>query len=88
MTDQKRLADALRARGFFYRLKDTGNWGAQPDEEVIAKTEGTMFRARVELGMAIDDLKAEFCEELGEPVMKILLALTRFIERFTRGKRK
>jgi hypothetical protein len=86
MTDDKRLADALRAAGFFYRRSDAGWMCGITDEEVLEETEGTMFRASVELSLAWEDLKAEIRKELGPRAAKIMFAFARFIGWFTKGE--
>jgi len=56
-TRKKRLADRLRTRlGAIATAKLS-------DNQVLRATEGTLFRASIELGIAIEDLKAAFMRE-------------------------
>ena len=82
MTDDGRLADAIRKLGFFYSCNDAGKFCAISDEEVLRVTEGTMLRARVELSLAVDDFIEVTKKELSVPAMWILRVLTRLTNWF------
>ena len=62
MTENERIAAMLRATGFFYRRNDAGKLVSMGDEEILKKTEGTLFRARAELRIALEDT----CAEIGQ----------------------
>ena len=87
MSDQERIADALRNMGFFYRRDDAGKFCTIDDEEILQVTEGTFLRARVELDLACQDLRDEIIKEFGKPVAKTMFALGRFL-RWIKGGRQ
>jgi len=80
--DDKRLARELRHRGFFCRRNDAGKLCAISDEEVLRATEGTLFRARAELSLAVDDFIEVTKKELSVPAMLVLRVLTRLTKWF------
>ncbi len=84
MTDEKRLAAALRARSFFVHWDADGKIAHLGDKEIIEATEGTCLRASTELGLACQDLWREIVGEYGKHGAKFLFALGRFI-RWLRG---
>jgi hypothetical protein len=86
VTDQKRLADALRLAGFFHLRSDAGKMYMISDEEVLEETEGTIFRARVELGLAMEDFRNEFLTVYERWAVEVLDAILWFINWFKRGK--
>lgn len=80
--DDKRLAHALRMKGFYYCRTDAGKLIEATDEEVLRATEGTLFRARVELSLAVDDFMEVTKKELSVPTMWVLRVLTRLTNWF------
>ncbi len=86
MIDEKRLAAALRAKGFFVHRNNSGHLAYSSDEQILEATKGTCFRAAVELDLACADLRDEIVEQFGRPVARVLFALGRFI-RWLKGEK-
>ena len=87
MTDDKRLADTLRAKGFLYRQADDhSGFVLLTDDEVLRATEGTCFRAGVELDLACQDLWNEILKQFGKVITPVLFAVGRFIRWLRGGK--
>lgn len=85
MADEERLVTALRAAGLFYRANDAGCEVIDaPAEEILKATEGTLLRARVEAGLAWDDLWAEAVVVVRPIQIRFYEALIRVFEWLTR----
>ena len=84
--DNHRIANELRRKGFYYRRNDAGKLCGMSDEEILARTEGSYFRAGVEFDLACEDLWQEIKKAFERHAMKVLNFMTRLIYWIKGGK--